>query len=183
MYYNQKDKHIIRRNHRLYVPEGTYFITSVTKQRNPLFQDQEAIELLKQILHNVKELYPFTMHAYAFLPDHFHIMLKSSSSVTISQIMQSLKQNFTWSYKKIKNIPNSTSIVIWQSGSWDHVIRDENDYNRHLDYINYNPVKHGYVSKPEEFPHSSYMTCVNKGWYEIGWGYKEPEKLKDIDFE
>ena len=74
MHKDQKDKHVTRRNHRLYISGGTYFITSATDKRNPLFQDQETVDLLRQILHNVKQLYPFIMQAYAFLPDHFHIM-------------------------------------------------------------------------------------------------------------
>lgn len=183
MYNSQENKQIIRRNHRLYITEGTYFITGVTAKRSPIFQDQESLELLKQVLHNVKRLYPFVMRAYAFLPDHFHIIIKPYSSVTVSEIMQSFKQNFTWSYKKMKGIPKSTSIIIWQSGSWDHVIRNEDDYGRHLDYIHYNPVKHKYVIKPEDFIHTSYMEYVKKGWYEIGWGYDEPDNLKDMNFE
>jgi putative transposase len=183
MYKDQKDKHVIRRNHRLYISGGTYFITSVTNKRNPLFQDQETVGLLRQILHNVKQLYPFIMQAYAFLPDHFHIMIKPHESIIISQIIQSLKQNFTWNYKEIKGIPKSTSITIWQSGSYDHVIRDDDDYKRHLDYIHYNPVKHRYVNKPEDFSYTSYTNYIEKGWYEIGWGHIEPNGLNDIDFE
>ena len=157
-------------------------MTSVTRQRNPLFEDQKLVELLRQILNNVKRLYPFTMKAYAFLPDHFHMMIKPDISVTISQIMQSFKQNFTWQYKRLRNTPGSTSVTLWQPGSWDHVIRNEDDYKRHLDYIHYNPVKHGYVSKPEDFSNTSYMTYIKRGWYEIGWGHKEPESIKDMDF-
>jgi putative transposase len=183
MYDKQKNEHIIRRNHRLYITEGLYFITSITANRNPTFQDQEAVELLKNTLHNVKQLYPFAMQAYVFLPDHFHLLIKPNQSITISQIIHSFKRNFTFNYKKTKNIPNSDSITLWQYGSWDHVIRDENDYNKHLDYIHYNPVKHGYVTKPEDFSHTSYMTYIEKGWYEIGWGHKEPENLRDMDFE
>ncbi|HGJ63953.1 TPA: transposase [bacterium] len=180
---NQENKQVIRRNRRLYINEGTYFITGVTAQRNPIFQDQESLELLKQILRNVKQLYPFTMQAYAFLPDHFHIIIKPDSDISISKIMQSFKQNFAWDYKKIKGIPNSTSIVVWQSGSWDHVIRNEDDYGKHLDYIHYNPVKHAYVTKPEDFLHTSYIEYIKKGWYEIGWGHREPDNLIDMCFE
>jgi len=177
------DKHIIRRNRRLYVPGGVYFITSVTWQRKPLFQGDAEVEILRQTLRNVKQLYPFTMQAYIFLPDHLHLMLRPTPPVTISQIAHSFKRNFTWNYKKAKEIPRSTSVRLWQYGSWDHVIRNETDHAKHFDYIHYNAVKHGYVAKPEDFPHSSYMAYVEKGWYEIGWGYTEPKNLKDLDFE
>jgi len=71
--------------------------------------------------------------------------------------MQSFKRNFTWNYKKMKGISKSIQIGLWQYGSWDHVIRNETDYDKHIDYIHYNPVKHGYVSKPEDFTHYSYI--------------------------
>jgi hypothetical protein len=51
------------------------------------------------------------------------------------------------------------------------VIRDERDFVNHFHYIHYNPVKHGYVSKPEEYPHTSFHEYVQRGWYEIGWGH------------
>jgi len=181
--YDEQKKQIIRRNRRLYIAESVYFITSVTAQRNPIFQDQEIVELLKNTLRSVKQLYPFVMHAYVFLPDHFHLLIKLNQSVTISQIMQSFKRNFTWNYKKTKGISKSIQIGLWQYGSWDHVIRNETDYEKHINYIHYNPVKHGYVSKPEDFAHSSYMKYVKMGWYEIGWGHIEPDGLKDINFE
>ncbi len=183
MNYVERKRHIIRRNRRLYVPEGVYFITGVTRQREPIFKEDAAVEILRQTLRNIKQLYPFTMQAYTFLPDHFHIMLRPGPSVTISQIMHSFKRNFAWNYRKAKEIPRSTSVHLWQDGSWDHVIRDETDCAKHFDYIHYNAVKHRYVIKPEGFPHSSYMIYVEKGWYEIGWGYTEPENLRDSDFE
>ena len=179
----KQDKRIIRRNRRLYVLGGIYFITSITWQRKPLFKEDTEVEILRQSLRNVKQLHPFAIQAYIFLPDHLHIMLKPTPPVTISQIMHSFKRNFTWNYKKAKEIPRSTSLHLWQHGSWDHVIRNEIDHAKHFDYIHYNAVKHGYTSRPEDFPHSSYMTYVGKGWYEIGWGHTEPENLKNLDFE
>jgi hypothetical protein len=58
---------------------------------------------------------------------------------------------------------------IWQRRYWEHAIRDERDYQRHVDYIHYNPVKHGHVSSPHEWPHSSYMRWVERGMYPANW--------------
>lgn len=183
-YINTKqENHIVRRNRRLYVSGGIYFVTSVTWQRRHLFKEDAEVRILRQTLRSVKQLHPFTMQAYVFLPDHFHLMFKPASPATVSQIMHSLKRNLTWNYKEEKGIPRSTSVRLWQYGSWDHVIRNEIDHARHFDYIHYNAVKHRYVAKPEDFPHSSYMMYVEKGWYEIGWGHTEPENLIDSDFE
>ena len=178
-----RENTFIRGNRRLYVPGGVYLITSVTWERKPLFKQDAELGILRQTLRNVKERYPFTMQAYTFLFDHFHLMLRPTPPVTISQIAHSFKRNVTWNYKKAKGIPRSTKVRLWQHGNWDHVIRNEIDHARHFDYIHYNAVKHGYVTRPEDFPHSSYMTSVEKGWYRIGWGHTEPENLKELDFE
>jgi len=176
-------KEVRRRNRRLYIPDGIYFITSITQNRNPLFQDAHVVNILRETLRKVKSLYTFYMQAYVFMPDHFHLLIHPKPEVSISTIMHSFKRNVTWNYKKVMNISPSTSISLWQYGCWDHVIRDEKDYERHFDYIHYNPVKHGYVTKPEDFLHSSYNIYVKKGWYKIGWGHKEIKELRDLSFE
>jgi len=95
---------------------------------------------------------------------------------TISHVMQSLKLCFAHRYKKDFGI--STSLAVWQRRFWDHMIRDQEDFNRHLDYIHYNPVKHGYVSNPGDFQWSSLKTYVERGQYQKGWGTRgEPESL------
>ena len=58
---------------------------------------------------------------------------------------------------------------VWQRRFWEHLIRDENDYARHMDYIHFNPVKHGYVERPADWAHSSFQRCVEKGIYPLDW--------------
>src|SRR2546423_15617184 len=58
---------------------------------------------------------------------------------------------------------------IWQRRYWEHVIRDEQDYQRHLDYIHYNPVKHGYVQAAKDWPYSSFHRWVAQGVYPVDW--------------
>ncbi len=67
---------------------------------------------------------------------------------------------------------------IWQCRFWEHMIRDENDFNRYLDYIHWNPVKHGYVTNVVDWPHSSFHKFVKMGWYSENWGCQD-----DVDFE
>jgi len=73
--------------------------------------------------------------------------------------------------------------AVWQRRFWEHTIRDEHDWQRHMDYIYFNPVKHGYVTVPSEWPYSSLERCIQKGWYEKGWGRSEPENIKNVDYE
>lgn len=63
------------------------------------------------------------------------------------------------------------------------MIRDERDYLNHLHYIHYNPVKHGLVNRPEDYPYTSYNEYFKRGWYEIGWAHVEPDEIKDLNFE
>lgn len=166
---------------RVYVADAIYFVTAVTKNRQPLFKNQVNLRLLRKTIREVKTLYPFEMRGYGFLPDHFHLLFHSEAETAVTKILHSIKRNFTINYKKALCI--SESISLWQKRFWDHVIRDDHDYLNHLHYIHYNPVKHGLVTKPEDYPHTSYREYLKRGWYEIGWGHIEPETIRDLDFE
>jgi putative transposase len=66
---------------------------------------------------------------------------------------------------------------VWQDRFWDHLIRNQNDFNRHLDYIHYNPVRHGYVSTPEAWQASSFKVYQQRGHYAPMWGWSLPDAL------
>jgi putative transposase len=166
---------------RLYAPNAVYFITCVTQRRQPIFVSEPDLELLRETMRRVKDVHPFRTRAYAFLHDHFHLLIFVPETTDVSRVMHSIQRNFTLNYKRAHGVVRR--IKLWQRGFWDHVIRDERDFVNHFHYIHYNPVKHGYVSKPEEYPHTSFHEYVQRGWYEIGWGHVEPEELKDLEFE
>jgi putative transposase len=90
--------------------------------------------------------------------------------------MHSLKPNFTKAYKEMIGLPASRSLQFWQRRFWDHVIRDTDDFERHLHYIHYNPVKHGYASDPSRWPHSSYAEWERRGLYPPGFQWNIPEQ-------
>jgi putative transposase len=152
---------------RWYVPNAIYFITAVTHERRPIFADDANIELLRATMRKAKKYHPFRMHAYALMPDHFHLLIYVPASTNISKLMQSIQWNFTRSHKAAHGV--TTSVKLWQRGFWDHVIRDDNDFERHFDYIHYNPVKHGYVTLPADYAHSSFLEYVRLGWYGPSW--------------
>ncbi len=165
---------------RYYIPNAIVFITQVIQDREPVFQNKAHLELLRSTLRTVKDLHPFSMLAYVFLPDHFHLLLKPTGQSNFSQIMHSLKPNFTKAYKQAVGV--SGSMKFWQKRFWDHVIRDVSDFQCHLDYIHYNPVKHGWTTMPEDWPHSSFMHWKNKGAYPERWGWSLPETIADLDW-
>ena len=164
---------------RYYIPNSIVFVTQVVARRAPIFGNEQHLLLLRSVLHNVKELHPFVMLAYVFLWEHFHLLVKPDMGVTHSEIMHSIKLNYTKQYKTALAIQGS--MRFWQPRYWDHVIRDEDDFSFHMDYIHYNPVKHGVAAKPEGWPHSSYSYWRQRGAYPDRWGWVLPAALMDFD--
>lgn len=79
---------------------------------------------------------------------------------------------------------NPTYKKLWQNRFWEHTIRDENDLNTHLNYIHYNPVKHGYAKSVKDWEYSSFHKFVNNGLYDINWGSNtDIKEIIDLDFE
>ena len=140
---------------RFYVPDSIVFITTVTKNQQPLLISPDYLRTFWFTVERVQNIHPFDLIAYVILPDHFHWLIRPRNELSnFSSIMHSFKRNFTVNVKKI--LGNKKSVRFSQSGFWDHVIQSENDFKNHLTYIHWNPVKHGYVEEPEEWPHSSY---------------------------
>lgn len=166
---------------RYYVPNSTVFVTNVVHLREPIFAEQVYMELLRSVLREVKQEHPFSMIAYVFLPEHQHLMFKPMGKSNFSKIMGSFKTNFSKEYKKIVGIDGS--LKFWQKRFRDHIIRNDNDFQRHLDYIHYNPVKHKLVKRPEDWPDSSFAWWKNKGAYAERWGWSLPDSLADWDWE
>jgi len=166
---------------RYYVPNAIYFIVAVTKGRRRVFADAACVDLLLDIMREVRQRKPFDLFAYSIIPDHVNLVLKPAGEANISRIMLSIERSFTLRFKKLHGITHSLSL--WQPRFWDHIIRDEEDLRRYFDYTHYNPVKHGLVTRPEDYPHSSYRYWLEKGYYEPGWGHEEPQSVKDMDFE
>jgi putative transposase len=168
---------------RYYIPDSIVFLTSVTRNRNELFLEKQNRILLFQTIDSVKTDIPFELVAYVILPDHFHFLIQlSNENMNFSKILQYIKGRFTHNYKKDYVINDSVSL--WQRKFWDHIIRNERDLQNHLDYIHWNPVKHGFINEPSEWEPSSFNNWVEMGLYDSGWGtLHEPENIRKMDFE
>jgi putative transposase len=100
----------------------------------------------------------------------------------MSDVMQSIKLRFTHRFKRNNGI--TENITIWQRRFWDHIIRDESDLNRHLDYVHFNPLKHGYVEKPMDYPWSSFGELLKRGKYHPDWGcVHHPDSIEGMNIE
>jgi putative transposase len=153
------------------------FITMVTAERKPIFTG-EAIETIRRVFRNVKIIHPFRMKGYVFLPDHIHVLLMTLNG-RFDQVIHSFKRNLSIELKKCRQFEGK----IWQERYYDHVIRDDNDLYRHLDYIHYNPVHHGICPTPFDYPFTSFHAYMEKGWYTAGWGVKEPFTIQSLCLE
>jgi putative transposase len=160
---------------RYYVPDSTVFVTNVVNRRTPVFAHEPYLDLFRETLRTTQEYHPFSMVAYVFLHDHMHLLIRPTGTSSFSTIMQSAKAYFARSYKGAAGIEGR--IKFWQKRFYDHVIRDEQDFENHLNYIHYNPVKHGYVHHPEDWPHSSFLAWKARGAYPDFWGWTLPDSL------
>jgi putative transposase len=141
-----------------------YFITVVAKNRRHILI--EDIEIFWASWKG----YP--LQAWAIMPDHFHALIETKDT-SISKLVHDFKIRYSIRYRF-----GHGSGQIWQNRFWDHMIRNQNDLNRHLDYIHFNPVKHGLVRDPFIYPHSSLTRFFEKGFYQRNWGQTEEIEIK-----
>jgi putative transposase len=149
---------------RYYIPGSAVFITQIVQDRKPVFRDTKNLNLLREILLNIQQLHPFTIWV-CFPLYHFHLIFQATGESNFSDIMYSLKPNFTKEYTRVLGLSSSESLKLWQKRFWDHVIREDRDFENHLLYMYYNPVKHGYVKDPRDWTGSSYIEWEKRGLY------------------
>jgi putative transposase len=165
---------------RVYLPGGTYFFTVVTHQRRAILSVPENIQLLRNAFQYTMDRHPFSIVASVILPDHMHfIWTLPEDGSDYSTRWRLIKSHFTRNWQGKKKFSGSVSrrkkgeADVWQRRFWKHLIRDENDLSRHVEYIHYNPVKHGLVNSAAEWKYSSFMKYVQQGAYALDWGNQE----------
>jgi putative transposase len=160
------------------VKGGTYFFTVVTYDRRPIFSHEIARGILHNAWDNTRQRFPFKTLAICLLPDHLHCIWRlPSDDANYSIRWKEIKGLFTKSYLaqigpgEERNLSRQTrrEAAIWQRRFWEHTIETENDLEHHLDYIHYNPVKHGYVGRVKDWPYSSFHRYVKEGIYAMDW--------------
>ena len=163
--------------HRAYMPGGTYFFTVVTYQRRPILATPYTVDVLRKAFRYTMERLPFTIVASVILPDHMHfIWTLPQETSDFSTRWRLIKSHFTRNWAEKDAISESISRLnkgekdVWQRRFWEHLIRDQTDLARHVEYIHYNPVKHGFVNAPAEWEYSSFMKFVREGSYSPDWG-------------
>jgi putative transposase len=173
------------RYRRITAPGGTYFFTLVTFQRSPIFDEEHAINLLVEAFRSVLHKHPFTIEAAVVLPDHLHMIWRlPENDSDYPTRLRLIKSHFTRHWEECQEIPTTASRqlkgeqAVWQRRYWEHLIRDDRDWQRHLEYIHYNPVKHRLVCAPVEWKYSSFHSFVKQGLYQSDWGSGDMMKIE-----
>ena len=158
-------------------PGSSYFFTVVTYNRKPILCEPENIELLRDSFRKVIQQHPFTIDAIVILPDHLHCLWTlPPADADFSTRWRLIKSWFSrrCRFQDREQVSNSRRSkkekAIWQRRFWEHLIRNEHDFNNHVNYIHYNPVKHGLVLSPKDWQYSSFHRYVQRGVYNIDWG-------------
>lgn len=144
---------------------GTYCFTVNLAERNrALLADH--VDELRTVVKDVKQRHPFHIDAGGVLPDHLQWTLPQDDADFATRWML-IKAGFSRRVTKTERINTSRRKKgergIWQRRYWEPLIRDERDYERHVDYIHFNPVKHGYVQRVVDWPHSSIHRHIAAG--------------------
>jgi len=157
---------------------NVYFFTVVTYQRQPFLGTDESIRVFDEILNKVKQTHPFEVEACVFLHDHLHAIWRlPDGDSSYSMRWGLIKKEFSKTMKDKLHSSGPTASrlrhrenTVWQRRFWEHKIRDDSDFRNHMDYIHYNPVKHGLVRSPCDWKHSSFNRYVDEGLYPSDWG-------------
>jgi putative transposase len=155
-----------RRN---FIPGGSYFFTlNLADRRQHLLTAH--IARLRAAFRYARTRHPFTITAIVVLPDHLHaIWTLPEGDADFATRWRLIKSAFSRALPKGEMVSQSRAAKgergIWQRRYWEHTVRDENDFARHVDYIHFNPVKHRHVTHVKDWPHSSFHRMVRRGVY------------------
>jgi putative transposase len=162
---------------RLKVEGGTYFFTVVTHDRRKILTEPDNISLLRNAFRDVMQQHPFKIDAIVILPEHLHcIWTLPDEDDDFSTRWRLIKNYFSrrcasqYQTQVSRSRQKKKEQTIWQRRFWEHLIRDELDFANHMDYIHYNPVKHGLVTAPKDWEYSSFHRYVHQGIYDVEWG-------------
>src|SRR6185437_446847 len=161
------------RYRRNFVAGGTFFFTATLWDRTSSALT-DHIAALRAAMRETRRSQPFAIDAIVVLPEHLHIVMTLPDGDTdYPNRWRLIKRRFTDAILK-SSAPvvrhRNGEVALWQRRFREHTIRDEKDFERHVDYIHFNPVKHGLVTRVSDWPHSSFHRYVREGLLPEDWG-------------
>ena len=168
---------------RYYQNNNIVFVTIVTYNRIPFLL--KNIDKLRKSLINPN--YSYKILAGVVLQDHMHLLIQADKAEEFPKIIASFKASFSKqmpiNFNQTEEQLRRREKGIWQRKYYDHIIRDEKDLHRHLDYIHFNPMKHCHV-KPIDWEFSSFKKFVQKGYYDKNWcNFGDKNKITELNYE
>jgi putative transposase len=158
---------------RVFVRGGCWFFTvTLLDRRVRLLTDW--IDALRDATQRTRQRYPFQIDAFVVLPDHMHaIWTLPPGDADFSTRWRLIKSYFAKAIPKTEWLSPVREARgergIWQRRFWEHLVRDERDFERHVEYCYINPVKHGYVTRVQDWPYSSFHRDVEAGIVPRDW--------------
>jgi putative transposase len=159
-----------RRN---FLPGASFFFTvNLADRKRALLT--ERIELLREAFRETRRRHPFAIDAIVILPDHIHaVWTMPEGDADFATRWRLIKSTFSRNLSRGEPISASRAAKrergIWQRRYWEHTIRDQGDFARHVDYVHINPLKHGLVDRVREWEASSFHRYVKLGVYPMDW--------------
>jgi len=172
---------------RIFIQNSYVHIVIVSYNRKEIFVDN--IELLRSAFKNSKNYFDYEIIAISVMPDHMHVILNPKNINEYPKIITSIKYYFSNNYDVGVETPtygyvNKGEKGVFQRRYFEHTIISEEDLINQINYIHYNPVKHGLASKVKDWKYSSFHRFVKDGLYDIDWGsFEDIKSIKDLEFE
>ena len=163
---------------------GTFFFTVVAYRRQPILCDEPVRAALREAINEVRRSRPFKIDAWVLLPDHLHCIWTlppddGDFSLRWSLIKRQVSLAVGAQYRRAEWMNESKlkhrESTLWQRRFWEHCIRDDEDLRRHVDYLHFNPVKHGLVSRVSDWPHSTFHRFVKAGICPADWAWNNAD--------
>jgi len=161
------------RYRRNFVPGATFFFTVALADRRSS-RLTAHIGDLREAFRKARSERPFEIDAIVVLPEHLHaIFTLPDGDADYPRRWWRIKTVFTHRLRHAGMALSSrdgTGRILWQRRYWEHTVRDEADFGRHVDYIHYNPVRHGLIANPADWPCSSLHRFIRQGVLAPSWG-------------
>jgi putative transposase len=152
-------------NYRRFYSGNIWFFTVVTHRRIPVLTTKAARKSLRTAINQCREIYLFAVEAWVLLPDHLHCIWDlPECDLNYSRRWAIIKRKFTQAFAE-RERP-----TFWQNRFWAHLVTDEKDYENQMNYIHYNPVKHGLIERAVDWPWTSLHRLIKEGRYLANWG-------------
>jgi len=174
------------RYRRSHTPGTTYFFTVNTYRRQQLLTHPEVLTNLQNALRIVRKQLPFQIDALVILPDHLHALWTlppddADYPIRWGLIKRQVSQSSRHLIAQTQTASRSKrrEIGFWQRRYWEHLIRDDTDFERHVEYVHYNPVKHGLVEHVRDWRYSTFHRYVRLGMCPIDWAGSDAAETED----